>query len=151
MAEIFGNTTTTPINPEAFSGGGQGVVVEQTYNSESENAQSGKAVAEAVNGHKVVIFYSGMTPPTNQILAFGDSTTGCELTVYDGNKYVTLVRFPILDYMGYIESLKSPTELHKPVGCSALKDILDNVVGNIESALDELHTYAQALISGGAE
>ena len=50
MAEIFGNTTTTPLNPDAFSGGGnsQNIEVDQTYNPESENAQSGKAVAEAI-------------------------------------------------------------------------------------------------------
>ena len=50
MAEIFGNTTTTPLNPNAFSGGGnsQNIVIDQTYNPESENAQSGKAVAEAI-------------------------------------------------------------------------------------------------------
>ena len=45
MAEIFGSTTTTPINPDAFSGGG---TVDQTYNPESENAQSGIAVNEAI-------------------------------------------------------------------------------------------------------
>ena len=48
MSEIFGSTTTTPMNPDAFSGGG--VEIDQTYNPESENAQSGKAVAEAVSG-----------------------------------------------------------------------------------------------------
>lgn len=50
MNEIFGNTTTTPINPNAFSGGGGSVTVDQTYNPDSENAQSGKAVAQAING-----------------------------------------------------------------------------------------------------
>lgn len=47
MAKIYGGTTTTPINPNAFSGGGN-TEVDQTYNPESENAQSGKAVAEAI-------------------------------------------------------------------------------------------------------
>ena len=46
MAKIIGGTTTTPMNPAMF--GGSGGVVDQTYNPESENAQSGKAVAEAV-------------------------------------------------------------------------------------------------------
>ena len=45
MSEIFGNTTTTPLNPNAFGGGG---AVDQTYNPESANAQSGKAVSEAI-------------------------------------------------------------------------------------------------------
>ena len=44
MAEIYGNTTTTPINPDAFADGGSGII-DLTYNPQSENAQSGKAVA----------------------------------------------------------------------------------------------------------
>ena len=48
MAKIYGNTTTTPIKPDLF--GGEKITVEQTYNPESENAQSGKAVAEAISG-----------------------------------------------------------------------------------------------------
>lgn len=47
MTEIFGNTLATPINPNAFSGGGNGTV-DKTYNPQSENAQSGKAVAEGI-------------------------------------------------------------------------------------------------------
>lgn len=47
MAEIYGNTTTTPINPDAFADGGSGII-DLTYNPESENAQSGIAVAEAL-------------------------------------------------------------------------------------------------------
>lgn len=47
MSEKFGGLTTTPIKPSAF-GGGSGGIVDQTYNPESENPQSGKAVAEAV-------------------------------------------------------------------------------------------------------
>ena len=31
------------------------------------------------------------------------------------------------------------------------KDEVDSLVGDIETALDELHNYAQALINGGAE
>ena len=52
MAEIFGSTTTTPINPDAFSGGG---TVDQTYNPESENAQSGIAVNEAIKESKTKV------------------------------------------------------------------------------------------------
>lgn len=46
MAKIYGSTTTTPIKPDLFDGSGG--VVDQTYNPSSENAQSGKAVAEAI-------------------------------------------------------------------------------------------------------
>ena len=51
MAEIYGNTTTTPINPDAFADGGSGII-DLTYNPESENAQSGIAVADAIKGLK---------------------------------------------------------------------------------------------------
>lgn len=47
MSEIFGSVTTTPINPNAFSG-----VVDPTYTPTSKNAQSGLAVAEAVSHAK---------------------------------------------------------------------------------------------------
>ena len=43
MAEIFGNTTATPIKPDLFRN-----KVDNTFNPESHNPQSGKAVAEAV-------------------------------------------------------------------------------------------------------
>ena len=49
MAKIYGNTLTTPIKPDLLGGGGS-VTVDQNYNPESENAQSGKAVAQAING-----------------------------------------------------------------------------------------------------
>ena len=44
MAKIIGNTTATPIKPDLFRN-----KVDQAYNPESENAQSGKAVSEVVN------------------------------------------------------------------------------------------------------
>ena len=43
MAEIFGNTTTTPIKPEFFRN-----KVDNTFDPESHNPQSGEAVAQAV-------------------------------------------------------------------------------------------------------
>ena len=51
MAEIYGNPTVTPINPDAFSGGGS-FEVDLEYNPKSENAQSGKAVDEAIKQTK---------------------------------------------------------------------------------------------------
>lgn len=46
MAKIYGITTTTPIKPDLLGGGN--VMVDQTFRPKSENAQSGKAVAEAL-------------------------------------------------------------------------------------------------------
>ena len=37
MSEIFGNTTTTPINPDAFSGGGSGDVSDYYTKDEIDN------------------------------------------------------------------------------------------------------------------
>ena len=50
MAEIFGNTTTTPLNPEAFAGGGQGIEVNQIYDRTSKNAVSNQAVDKYLHG-----------------------------------------------------------------------------------------------------
>lgn len=49
MAKIYGDTITTPIKPGTTSGGGTYIDVDQTYKPNSQNAQSGKAVAEAIN------------------------------------------------------------------------------------------------------
>jgi len=53
MNEILGNILTTPINPDAFGGGSGGSIsIDQTYNPNSANPQSGIAVAEAVRGNQ---------------------------------------------------------------------------------------------------
>lgn len=54
MAKIYGNTTTTPIDPKKFGGSGGSITVEQKYNPESENAQSGIAVAEATSNKPTI-------------------------------------------------------------------------------------------------
>jgi hypothetical protein len=62
MVKIYGSTTTTPFVPNGESGGGTGVV-DQTYTPTSSNAQSGKAVAEAIEDKSYVDiadFYSGL-------------------------------------------------------------------------------------------
>ena len=46
MAEIFGNTTATPIKPDLFRN-----KVDNTFDPTSDNAQSGKAVAEALTNY----------------------------------------------------------------------------------------------------
>ena len=49
MSEILGNILTTPINPDAFGGGGgDNITVDQTYDPTSANAQSGKAINGAI-------------------------------------------------------------------------------------------------------
>lgn len=69
MAKIYGHTLTTPIKPN-LSGG----IVDQTYNPNSPNAQSGKAVAEAIKDKATI--YKG---------------TQVAINFDDGNGFVTLV------------------------------------------------------------
>lgn len=74
----------------------KGKGVDQTYNPESENAQSGKAVAEAVVN-------------------------------YEQNIYEILRE-------NYVK-----------------KEQFNSAIGDISTALDELHIYAQALVGGATE
>lgn len=72
MNEIFGSVTTTPINPNKFSGGGS-TTVDQTYKPESENAQSGKAVAEAiVDKSNLEVITLEKTPEIEKIIIYGE-------------------------------------------------------------------------------
>ena len=84
MAEIFGNTLATPINPNAFSGGGS-VVVDQTYNPESENAQSGKAVDEAITEALGKIQPNGITAKiVDNVLVLEQSSNTYKAVIENG-------------------------------------------------------------------
>ena len=96
MNEIFGNTTTTPINPNAFSGGGGSVTVDQTYNPESEHAQSGKAVAEAFSNSGLLETQVGdnlVNPETIEVGAIesnGTIATNGSWATYITSDYIEL-------------------------------------------------------------
>ena len=89
---IFGGTTTTPLNPNMFSGGGSGGAVDQTYNPESENAQSGKALKPILN-EKVAIKYVGDTVKVGEIIAvnLADHILDPDGTYYE-RQYTATVR-----------------------------------------------------------
>ena len=82
-------------SPKVYVGGGGSIEIDQTYNPESENAQSGKAVAEAV---------------VNKMDKFGEVTKitneeGYTQTTVDVGEMTTLtLKAPILkfDTYGYI-------------------------------------------------
>lgn len=82
--------------------GNASIEIDQIYNPESENAQSGKAVAQVV-----------------EILE--ESITNKEQYIF------SVIR------ENYVS-----------------KEQFDTTIGDISTALDELHTYAQALVTGGA-
>ena len=81
MAEIFGNTTATPIKPDLFRN-----EVDNTFDSKSENAQSGKAVAEAISNAVIgeagiVVDQEYSTKSSNA--QSGKAVSGAVLQVYD--------------------------------------------------------------------
>lgn len=172
MSKIIGVTVGTTQNPEKIAG-----VVDQAYNPDSPNAQSGKAVWEATSaiirnyqqlskeGLAQITYdelwrrakiYGGLTFHTR-----GSAFTGAETelnlpagayVVYYNESYDTagcwhlgsgvlyeLHAFDLFDNGEYMYYVTSPFVE------------LQSAVGNIDAALDELHNYAQALISGGAE
>ena len=49
MPEIYGNTTVTPLDPNAFSGGGGDVDLSNYYTKEETDSQIGTVVTEAIN------------------------------------------------------------------------------------------------------
>ena len=82
MAEIYGNPTVTPINPDAFSGGGS-FKVDSEYNPESENPQSGKALAPVLN-NRPALYRQGVTYYPNQwvVANIVESGTSQSYTAY---------------------------------------------------------------------
>lgn len=64
MAKIYGNITATPIKPDLFT-----TTVDQTYDPNSENAISGKAVKEAISNKPTI--YEG-----TKIVGFASSNNG---------------------------------------------------------------------------
>ena len=138
---------------------GKDAVADQTYNADSENAQSGKAVAQAVNGRIPKITCQPHTVGFKRAIAL---TAGeCDGTLHgtDDEDYVTVDIAPYdtaeLPWLyGEIATYGNGGRLNANTPIDdfdcANKAYVDDIVGDIETALDELHNYAQAII-GGAE
>ena len=129
---------------------GKDAVIDKYYNADSTNAQSGKAVAEAIAdaGKNYVsrVFHSN---PVD--LVYIASVGGEQNTIE--------VEEPILYASGQIKFANQlPRRNHngnlytyipiEDLDCTN-KKYVDDIVGDIDSALDELHNYAQAIIGGG--
>lgn len=158
--------------------GGSGGIVDQTYNPESANPQSGTAVAEAILSVKPA-FYEGTkvaTPKniTNGYVGVGEVTSDTDLKVdefffkikvgdfyynTDEEKTYVCIRKKINDTqtsaMSWWRDLSLPPDIDfNPESNNAQSGIavaqaIEQSIGDISTALDELHIYAQALINGG--
>ena len=121
---------------EAGNGGG-GEIILDNYFTKDETAA---LIENAVNGHDVVTFDSDLPTP-HQITATVMGT-GYDLYTYHGSNPVLLAEAPMPSKEIY-DSDKLST---RPVSCK----LFTEMIGDIETALDELHTYAQSLVSGGS-
>lgn len=99
--------------------GGSGEV-DQIFNPQSQNAQSGKAVAGALEGVSKVYVGSG------------DMPDGYNIQIDPSGEVLV------------VDQTFSPTSGNPQSGKAVAE-----AIGNIEVVLDELHSYAQALINGG--
>ena len=137
--------------------------VDLTYSSESENAQSGKAVSQAVDGSVPKKKMLALGAPFSSVLAVDNTpiyTQEGTNDVPNANSYQYIDAVPygvwvdIPDYKGTIPIRDDNGNLFtgKPkndVDC-ANKAYVDDLVGDIDSALTELHNYAQTLIGGNS-
>ena len=122
MSEKFGGLTTTPIKPSAF-GGGSGT---------DKMDKFGEVFIDEDSGIKNVHSTESLTIKSDGLL----NLMGKDIFI-SGN--VSMVGAK-LRHVGYPTSPDDATN----------KAYVDTQIGDISSALDELHTYAQSLINGGA-
>lgn len=141
------------------------IEVDQAYNPGSENAQSGKAVAEALTNHYTKDEVDDVVSNAGGNVDLNNYYTKDEVDNLDAVKYVnvysnsTNIASPddntnifLLDAGIISVDNGRIVEVGSPVNAkdAATKGYVDGLVGDIETALDELHNYAQAII-GGAE
>lgn len=124
---------------------GKDALTDQTYNPESQNAQSGFAVAEAVS-IKMDKFGEVYDEGRNINLNQEDQTAfhGYEIALH-AYKRLLLIGETVTLNNNKLSDVGNPINNTD----AANKQYVDGLVGDISTALDELHTYAQALVSGG--
>ncbi len=142
---------------------GKDAVTDQTYNPESENAQSGKAVAQAVDGSVPKKKMLALNAPFPSVLAVDNRLIQTENDTTDipnaySYQYIDAVPSGVWEdapnYKGTIPIRDDNGNLFtgepkNDVDC-ANKAYVDTLIGDIDSALTELHNYAQALIGGNS-
>lgn len=117
-------------------------------------AETDAKIETAVNGHNVVTFDISQYPNKHQICVSAKNN-GYDLIVTDDDgQTVRVVEAPIYT----VSDVANATDTSRPVSVnylyeerSAIVEYVDSKIGDIETALDELHTYAQSLIEGGNE
>lgn len=105
-------------------------IVDQTYNPESENAQSGKAVAEAVSDKQ-----DSLVSGTNIKTINNQSILGSGNITIEGGSDVE------------VDQIYLPTSENAQSG-KAVAEAITQTVGDIETALDEIIALQEALIGG---
>jgi hypothetical protein len=164
---VFENSTLTSVTiPRSLTAIGAGALLSSSlsdiyYEGTEEEWSTISIGSIAFHPDKVTIHYEqrGVTkeyvdnlPSTKYISA---SAEYVEMQSPGGNAYLTLYDDHVgvsspngLDLDGTpITNVMNP----KNPSDAANKAYVDNLVGDMETALDELHNYAQALINGGAE
>ena len=142
---------------------GKDAVTDQIYSPKSENAQSGKAVAQAVDGSvpKKKMLALGAPFPSvlavdNRLIQTENDTT--DVPNADSYQYIDAVPSGVWEdvpnYKGTIPIRDDNGNLFtgtpkNDVDC-ANKAYIDTLIGDIDSALTKLHNYAQALIGGNS-
>lgn len=170
--------------------------VDQTYNAESENAQSGKAVAEAIDNTAVLKTETTYSNEAGKIPIFSQANTirsgtpknsmDCANKKYVDDAVANAGGGGSVDLSEYVKKTDLATEttaglvVVKPyygisltsagalqgvefnaneytskagntiISKGTLENVLAEKIGDIDSALTELHNYAQALIGGNS-
>lgn len=127
LAEDINNIANSLIETQREIGK---IIIDQTYNPESENAQSGKAVAEAVSDKQ-----DSLVSGTNIKTINNQSILGSGNITIEGGSDVE------------VDQIYLPTSENAQSG-KAVAEAITQTVGDIETALDEIIALQEALIGG---
>ena len=158
MAKIYGNTLTTPIKPN--SSGGGNITVDQTYNPESENAQSGVAIHGLIGDLPTDTPNGEFTNLTNYISSIYNHLAHSKLTNPDKAEVGRILKIFDIDEDGYVqlEAVDMPSDgggtvdqTYNPYSENAQSGVaMAGVIGNIETALDEIIALQDSYKTMGA-
>lgn len=121
---------------------GKDAVTDKSYSPQSENAQSGKAVAEAVSGCVQKVNGDGLH---YRVYAATDNPYDKKVEMLTVDTFANPDGEIPRRYNGKLQTIAPEYDFD-----CANKKYIDDLIGDIETALDELHKYAQAIV-GGAE
>lgn len=129
MANIMGGVTTTPLAIKTIRKN----ITDQTYIPESENAQSGVAVAEALSGYVQKVKGNGFTNQVYAVSAVDDMYCDITMTVEDNAGFETGFDYGQIPSRQVNGNLMTNTPV-KDLDC-ANKAYVDSLVGDIETLL----------------